>query len=48
MANLFAKIGDPDQMPQHVASDQGLHSLPVNLFGFPDCTGLKRQAEKCG
>ena len=33
MANLFANSGDPDQTPQNVASDLGLHSLPVTLFG---------------
>ena len=25
--NLFAKSEDPDQMPQHAASDLGLHGL---------------------
>ena len=27
----WAKIVDPDQMPQDVAFDQGLHHLPFNL-----------------
>ena len=31
MAKLFANSGDPDQMPHFVASDLGLHCLPVTL-----------------
>ena len=31
MAKLFANRGDPDQMPHSVASDLGLHCLPVTL-----------------
>ena len=27
--------GDPDQMPHYVASDLGLHFLPIPLSGFP-------------
>ena len=30
---LLANTVDPDQMPHHVASDLGLHCLPVTLFG---------------
>ena len=33
MAKLFANSGDPDQMLQNVASDLGLHCLPITLFG---------------
>ena len=33
MIELFANSGDPDQMPQNVASDLGLHFLPVTMFG---------------
>ena len=36
MVELFAKSGDPDQMPQNldsVASDLGLHCLPITLLG---------------
>ena len=29
MAKLFADSGNPDQMPHSVASDLGLHCLPV-------------------
>ena len=32
MAKLFANSGDPDQMPQDVACDLGLHCLPITLF----------------
>ena len=33
MAKLFANRGDLDQMPQNVASDLGLHCLPITLLG---------------
>ena len=33
MARLFANSGDPDQMPDSVASDLGLHCLPISLYG---------------
>ena len=29
---LLANNVGPDQMPQYVGSDQGLHSLPLTLF----------------
>ena len=29
---LFANNVDPDQMPHYVASDQGLHCLPMTLL----------------
>ena len=29
MVKLFANSGDPDQMPHSVASDLGLHCLPI-------------------
>ena len=32
MVELFANSGDPDQMPQNVASDLGLHCLPITLL----------------
>ena len=32
MAKLFANSEDPDQMPRSVASDLGLHCLPVTLL----------------
>ena len=36
MAKLFANSGDPDQMPDSVASDLGLHCLLCTLLGSPD------------
>ena len=35
MAEQLAKSGDPDQMPHYVASDLGLHFLPIPLQEFP-------------
>ena len=32
MAKLFVNSGDPDQMPCSVASDLGLHCLPITLL----------------
>ena len=32
MAKLFANSGDPDQILHSVASDQGLHCLPITLL----------------
>ena len=32
MAKLFANSGDPDQTPHSVASDLGLHCLPITLL----------------
>ena len=41
MVELFANSGDPDQMPHSVASDLGLHCLPVTYIGvFPVFSGL--------
>ena len=33
MVELFANSGDPDQTPRSVASDLGLHCLPVTRLG---------------
>ena len=33
MTQLYANSGDPDQMPLSVASDLGLHCLPITLLG---------------
>ena len=33
MAQLFANSEDPDQISHTVASDLGLHCLPVTLLG---------------
>ena len=32
---------DPDQTSHYVASDLGLHCLPMTLLGFPGKNGLK-------
>ena len=32
MAKLFVNSGDPDQTPHSVASDLGLHCLPITLL----------------
>ena len=37
---VLANKVDPDQMPHYVASDPGLHCLPVNLLRFPGKNGL--------
>ena len=33
MDKLFANSKDPDQRPRSVASDLGLHCLPITLLG---------------
>ena len=33
MVNFMQNSGDPDQTPHFVASDQGLHCLPVTFLG---------------
>ena len=33
MVELFANSRDPDQTPRSVASDLGLHCLPITLLG---------------
>ena len=43
MAKLFANSGDPDQMPHTVASDLGLHCLPITLLRAPDYNRLKEK-----
>ena len=37
---LLANNVDPDQTPHDVASDQGLHCLPMTLYGFLGKNGL--------
>ena len=44
MDKLFANSGDPDQMLHSVASDLGLHCLPITFYGSPSYNGLKLQA----
>ena len=37
---LLANSVDPDQMPHYVASDLGMHCLPITLLLFPGKNGL--------
>ena len=37
---LLANTVDPDQTPHYVASDLGLHCLPMTFYGFPGENGL--------
>ena len=41
MAKLFANSRNPDQKLHSVASDLGLHCLPITLLESPDYNGLK-------
>ena len=41
MAKLFANTGDPGQMPCAVASDLGLHCLPITILWSLDYNGLR-------
>ena len=41
MVELYANIGDPDQMPCSVASDLGMLSLPVTLLGVSRLQWIK-------
>ena len=43
MAKLFANSGDPNQMPHSVASDLGLHCLPVTLLRVSRLQWVKPQ-----
>ena len=43
MVELSANSGDPDQMPHSVASDLGLHCLPITLSWIDMPSGLSRQ-----
>ena len=44
MENPISNNVDPDQMPHYVASDLGLHCLPMTFYGFPGKTGLTVQS----
>ena len=53
MAKLFASSGDPIKMPHSVASDLGLHCLPITLLGVSrlqwvklNCTYIHASKEK--
>ena len=39
--SVFANSGDPDQMLYSVASDLGLHCLPVTLLGVSSLKWVK-------
>ena len=40
MKNPVSKQYRPDKMPHYVASDLGLHCLPMTLYMFPGKNGL--------
>ena len=42
MAKLFANSGDPDQTPRYVASDLGLHCLPITLLRVSQLQWVKK------
>ena len=42
MAKIFANSEDPDQMPHSVASDLGLHCLPIIFLGVSRLQWVKR------
>ena len=41
MVELFANSGDADQMPRSVASDLGLHCLPITFLGVSGLQWVK-------
>ena len=41
MVELFANSGDPDQTQHSVASDLGLHCLPVSCLGVSSLQWVK-------
>ena len=41
MVEQFANSGDPDQTPRSVASDLGLHCLPVTRLGVSSLQCVK-------
>ena len=44
IAKPFANSEDPDQMPHSVASDLGLHCLPVTLLGVSRLQWVNNQS----
>ena len=42
---LLANNVDPDQTP-HVASDLGLHCLPMTFYGFQGKNGLSKKSPR--
>ena len=45
MVELFANSGDSDQTPRSVASDVGLHCLPVTSLGVSSLQWVKISKE---
>ena len=43
---LLANIEDSDKMPHHVASDLGLHCLPMNHLQVPGKNRLSKKKKK--
>ena len=43
MVEIFANSGDPDQMLHSVASDPGLHCLPVTRLGVSSLQWVKEK-----
>ena len=43
---MLANNEDPGQTPHYMASDVGLHCLPMNLLGFPIKNGLMLWVER--
>ena len=46
MENPVSKIVDTDQTPHDVASDLGLHCLPMTFHRFPGKNGLMRSTHR--
>ena len=46
MVKLFANSGDPDQTPHSVASDLGLHYLPVIHLGVSSLQWIKQEIKQ--
>ena len=48
MAKIFANRRDPDSTPHSVASDLGLHCLPITLLGVPRLQWVNNTVMKTG
>ena len=46
MVKLFANSGDPDQTPRSVASDLGLHCLPITRLWVSRLNWVKHMKDK--
>ena len=47
MAKIVANSGDPDQTPRSVASDLGLHCLPIIILGVSSLQWVKQFSHAC-